>query len=61
MKFIQFILSIILVVCSFIMMVGAMINPSPIKFLSIIGMLIICVLCCVMLGIAYKELLSKSK
>nr|DAQ28701.1 MAG TPA: hypothetical protein [Caudoviricetes sp.] len=61
MRFLQFILSILLVACSFIMLAGAIVNASPIKMLSVIGMLIIFILCCVMSGIACRELLSKSK
>ncbi|WP_218049756.1 hypothetical protein [Bacteroides faecis] len=60
MKLTQFIISILLVVCAIGMLIGAVVNPSPMQVLSIIGVLIICILCFVMTRTAYKELVSKN-
>ncbi|MFT0482671.1 hypothetical protein ACMSEG_25715 [Bacteroides faecis] len=59
MKLIQFIISILLVVCAIGMLIGAVVNPSPMQVLSIIGVLIICILCFVMTRTTYKELVDK--
>lgn len=60
MKLMQFITSILLVVCAIGMLVGAVANPSPMQLMSIIGILIICILCFAMSRTVYKELVNKN-
>lgn len=56
----QFIISIILVVCAIGMLIGTVVNPSPMQLMSIIGILIICILCFAMSRTVYKELVNKN-
>ena len=58
MKLMQFIISILLVVCAIGMLVGAVANPSPMQLMSIIGLIIICILCFSIAEESYKELTS---
>lgn len=60
MKLMQFIISIILVVCAIGMLIGTVVNPSPMQLMSIIGILIICILCFAMSRTVYKELVNKN-
>lgn len=55
----QFITSILLIVCAIGMLIGAVVKPSPMQLMSIIGFLIICILCFAMSRTVYKELVNK--
>ncbi len=55
----QFIISILLIVCAIGMLIGAVVKPSPMQLMSIIGFLIICILCFAMSRTVYKELVNK--
>lgn len=59
MKLMQFIISIILVVCAIGMLIGTVVNPSPMQLMSIIGFLIICILCFLIAEESYRELVDK--
>lgn len=59
MKLMQFIISILLIVCAIGMLIGAVVNPSPMQLMSIIGILIICILCFSIAEESYKELVSE--
>lgn len=60
MKLMQFIISILLVVCAIGMLIGAVVKPGPMQLMSIIGILIICILCFTMSRTVYKELVNKN-
>ena len=55
----QFIITIILVVCAIGMLIGTVVNPSPMQLMSIIGFLIICILCFLIAEESYRELVDK--
>lgn len=59
MKLMQFIISILLVVCAIGMLIGAVVKPSPMQLMSIIGFLIICILCFSIAEESYRELVDK--
>ena len=56
MKLIQFVLSIILALCAIGMLYGAITTSSPMKFMSIVIMGIICIGTFAFVRIAYTEL-----
>ncbi len=58
MKFIQFVLSVLLAACAVGMLYGAVTTNSPMKGMSIAIIGIICIGCFALVRIAYKELVG---
>lgn len=56
MEKIQFILSIVIAICTMAMLYGAIINASPMRELSITIMGIMCALSAILVRISHKEL-----
>lgn len=59
MEKIQFTLSLLVAICGTIQFGSAIINPSPMKNIWVIGAGIMLLLCCLLIKITYKELRAK--
>lgn len=56
MKIVMFILSLLILICSVVMLCGAIIKESPMYYTGVIVMSLICGLSFIMVRISYREM-----
>lgn len=56
MKIVMFVLSLLVLICSVVMLYGAVIKESPMYYIGVIVMALICGLSFIMTRISYREM-----